>query len=121
MNMVRAGAVKHPGEWSWCGYKELLGLRKRNRLIDQAELPRTLGDGVSFDGFRSGYDEGIQEAITRQDVKRESLWTESLAVGGRNFVEEVGGRIPNRMKVVVESMGDEGEPWIVREDQEAYG
>ena len=90
-------------------------------MIDQTELLRTLGDGVSLDGFRSGYEEGIQDPITRQDVERESLWTESLAVGGRDFVEEVGGRIPNRMKVVIESMGDEGEPWIVREDQEAYG
>ena len=50
-----------------------------------------------------------------------TVMIDSLAVGGRDFVEEVGGRIPNRMKVVVESMGDEGEPWIVREDQEAYG
>ena len=87
--------------------------------LARSRLTLALNDGTA--GFRSGYDEGIQEAITRQDVKRESLWTESLAVGGRNFVEEVGGRIPNRMKVVVESMGDEGEPWIVREDQEAYG
>jgi len=102
LKRVRVGAVKHPGEWAWCGYRELLGLRKRNRLIDQAELLWTLGDGVSFlDGFRSGYEEWIQDAITRQDVERESLWTESLAAGGRDFVEEVGGRIPNRMKALL--------------------
>ena len=32
LNMVRAGEVKHPVEWDWCGYRELLGHKKRNRV-----------------------------------------------------------------------------------------
>ena len=35
MNMVRAGVVGHPAEWEWCGYKEVLGEKKRYRLVDR--------------------------------------------------------------------------------------
>ena len=38
MNMVRAGIVEHPRDWRWCGYDELVGIRKRYRLIDIAGL-----------------------------------------------------------------------------------
>lgn len=38
MNMVRAGAVKHPREWAWTGYQELMGLRKRYRVVDVRAL-----------------------------------------------------------------------------------
>ena len=29
LNMVRAGVVRHPAEWAWCGYHELVGKRRR--------------------------------------------------------------------------------------------
>ena len=45
----------------------------------------------------------------------------NLRTAGPRNVVEGGERIPNRMKVVVQSMGDEGEPWIIRDDQEVYG
>jgi len=35
LNMVRAGVVSHPREWNWTGYEELVGERKRYRLIDR--------------------------------------------------------------------------------------
>ena len=31
LNMVRAGAVKHPAEWRWSGYAELTGQLQRFR------------------------------------------------------------------------------------------
>lgn len=32
MNMVRAGVVRHPSEWAWCGYNEVVGSRKRYKV-----------------------------------------------------------------------------------------
>jgi putative transposase len=29
LNMVRAGKVTHPHDWQWCGYHELVGLKRR--------------------------------------------------------------------------------------------
>ena len=34
MNMVRAGVVKHPSEWEFCGYNEIQNPRKRKGIID---------------------------------------------------------------------------------------
>jgi putative transposase len=42
LNMVRAGAVKHPSEWRWDGYSELMGLRQRYRLLDMEKLLQRL-------------------------------------------------------------------------------
>jgi len=43
LNMVRAGVVKHPAQWRWCGYDELSGKRSRYRIIDLERLWETLG------------------------------------------------------------------------------
>ena len=43
LNMVRAGAVKHPSQWRWCGYDELTGKRSRYRIINQERLLDELG------------------------------------------------------------------------------
>jgi putative transposase len=98
--MVRAGVVGHPREWDWCGCQELLGLKKRNRLVDMEALLSRLGDGVTLAGFRSEYERTLEEALAVRDLNRDPRWTESLAVGGREFVEDVGRQIPNRMEVV---------------------
>ena len=34
MNMVRAGVVRHPLEWPFCGYTEIQAPRERYALID---------------------------------------------------------------------------------------
>ena len=34
LNMVRASAASHPSDWTWCGYREIVGERKRYCLLD---------------------------------------------------------------------------------------
>gem|GEM_PF-5338426 len=43
LNMVRAGAVKHPSEWDTCGYNEIQSPKKRYGLIDHNCLVELLG------------------------------------------------------------------------------
>ena len=38
LNMVRCGVVTHPREWPWVGYHEIMGSRRRYRLIDLDRL-----------------------------------------------------------------------------------
>jgi putative transposase len=33
LNMVRAGVVRHPSEWPWCGHGELAGEKWRLSVI----------------------------------------------------------------------------------------
>jgi putative transposase len=38
LNMVRAGVVKHPEDWSFCGYRYILSPPKRYRLTDNKKI-----------------------------------------------------------------------------------
>ena len=122
LNMVRAGVVSHPSEWEWTGYRELMGERRRNRLIDLPMLCRVLEldqpDGI--DGFRQQYRLAIEEAIARRELKRQSVWTESIAVGDQEWADALGGRIRNRRRVVVEEDADDPGLWCVREQHPGY-
>ncbi len=44
LNMVRAGVVREPAEWAWCGYGELVGLRRRYRVVDLSACAEALAD-----------------------------------------------------------------------------
>lgn len=119
LNMVRAGVVKHPREWAWTGYQELMALRTRYRVVDQERLLELLG-GREPEEFRKNYEVAIQEAVNRHQLERDAKWTESLAVGCEAFVKEVGRQIRNRMGVeLVDEQSGDG-TWLVREAQAAY-
>jgi hypothetical protein len=88
MNMVRAGVVKHPSKWNFCGYNEILNPPERYTLIDNDRL-------VSFCGysdnkkFQIDYKALIDDEIKKNNLKRKSYWTESIAVGNQNFIEDM--------------------------------
>ena len=82
LNMVSCGVVKHPSQWDWSGYCELMGHKKRNRLLKLTKLLELLG-GVEISEFRRHYEKLVMERIEKDWMKREGQWTESLAVGGQ--------------------------------------
>jgi len=43
LNMVRAGVVRHPGEWKAGGYREIQVAPERYRIVNRAELAEVLG------------------------------------------------------------------------------
>jgi putative transposase len=117
LNMVRAGVVSSPSEWAWCGYQELSGLRNRYRVIDRKSLADALAPGRAWPQIAEHYVETVQGLLRSERLLREACWTESLAVGGEGFVQRIGARIANRMKV--ETVQDKG-VWLVREAPSAY-
>ncbi len=86
LNMVRAGVVKHPTEWTMSGYNEIQGPQDRYTLIDMKGLMRLCGL-PNKEQLRIEYKELIENYIN-DNGSRESLWTESIAVGNRQFVED---------------------------------
>ena len=88
LNMVRAGVVDRPEDWRWSGCRELLGLRSRYRVVDLDRLVAVTG-AASLEDFREAYRAALGRGVAR-GPKREAGWTESVAVGGREFVEEIG-------------------------------
>ncbi len=120
MNMVRAGVVGQPSEWRWCGDDELMGRRSRYRLLCVERMLESL-DMPSIEDFQRIYSEGIREQIARRTVSREALWTDSLAVGDRTFVERVATRFGQRRRFTYGEAVDAGpNACCVREDQPRY-
>ena len=87
LNMVRAGVVQHPSEWVYSGYSEIQKPRYKCSLIDHERL-RTLAGFDSHDKFRTAHRRWVYDALIDGSHKRESLWTESIAVGSEQFVEK---------------------------------
>ena len=115
LNMVRCGVVSHPREWAWSGYGELMGLRRRHRLLDLDKLLWLAGTKV-VDDFRRNLEASLQERIAKSQMKREAKWTESIAVGSEGFVTKLEGQVGNRQQMEVVS---EGQTWVLREYYES--
>lgn len=112
LNMVRAGVVGHPAQWPWGGYPELMGLRKRYRLLDQDRLIERLGCRAA--DFGEEYERSLAEVLANNDRARDPKWTESLAVGSHEFVEKMKRTFSHRRELTVEEHASSG-TWTIRE------
>ena len=118
LNMVRAGVVNHPSEWRWCGHQELVGERRRYRLIDREGLAHLLGAGLREE-FEQAYPQAIEEAIAQGKLERQPWWTESIAVGDEEFIERVKAQTLSRRRLHSGQAADG--VWVVREGTPSYG
>jgi len=92
LNMLRAGVVAHPGEWSVCGYREIQHPPERYRIIDRQELQRW--SSVQSDAeLTITHSKWVEDAICSSERVREPIWTESIAVGSANYVNSVKARL----------------------------
>ena len=98
LNMVRAGAVKHPKDWEFCGYNEILDPPGRYRLIDRKALLSCCGI-TDPDEFRTYYKDLVAYTLAHGSLKRESLWTNSLAVGSRQYIEHNQHKFGRQYKI----------------------
>ena len=116
-NMVRAGVVRHPSQWSFSGYNEIQEPRRKNVLIDYERLQRLLGAG-SYEQLRSSHKGWVEEYLGDGKKDREEEWTGSIAVGNRPFVEKVKAVLGFRAKG--RKITRSGEGYQVREAPARY-
>ena len=117
LNMVRAGVVSHPEEWPFSGYSEIQNPRKRYGLIDHDRL-MDLVEVKSHQELRQAHKEWIEEKLKNGDTFREDQWTESLAVGGEEFVKEIQDKLGFR--AIGRKVTKDGEQQQLREAQRPY-
>jgi hypothetical protein len=110
--------VAHPQDWPWVGYQEIMGLRRRYRLIDLERLCWRLR-ASSVDQLRKNLAESLAQRIERGQLSRQPRWTESLAVGSNGFVERIRPLILSRRETEV--VKTEGNVWLLRETPIPYG
>lgn len=117
MNAVRAGIVRHPADWRFCGYQEIAGRRERKGLIDKPLLMQFLG--VGNEGKLSGlYQRWIQEALDSGDLSRKPIWTESVAVGRAEFIDRIQGELG--LRAVHREKINESGSYVLRESRGDY-
>jgi putative transposase len=95
LNMVRAGVVKHPEEWPFSGYNEILEPRQRYGLIDFDGL-RELFNFRSISELANAYRGWVEGSMKEGRFSRDGKWTASIAVGKKEFVEKVKERLGAR-------------------------
>jgi len=123
LNMVRAGVVNHPEQWEWSGYRELMGKRKRYRVIDLSLLMDKCQVN-SINELRDKYQLIMGRHLDRGTMEREPQWTESLAVGGELFIDSVKDLLGARRTLLLEEEipSDDGiSAWSIREKKANYG
>jgi putative transposase len=88
LNMRRAGAVKTIEEWKHTGLHEFTGAKRRYCVIDKDRLIKCLGMRT-FEDFQLWYTKTLQKIIKEQYLAKESFWSNSIAVGNEDWVNEI--------------------------------
>jgi len=92
LNMVRAGVVDHPSKWPFCGYNKIQDPPSRYSLIDRRQLMRLLGSDNS-ETLSVVYNNWLENVLRKGGHVREEKWTQSIAVGGKFFIEDVKDKL----------------------------
>ena len=119
LNMVRAKVVEHPGEWPFSGYYELQQPRQRwrNQLVDWRELLALFGMR-DIQHLRTARREWVEEGSRLRALKRDPRWTESVAVGSKDYVEGIMKRLGGKAKG--RDVRGEGGTYALQENGKAY-
>ncbi|SMC96748.1 REP element-mobilizing transposase RayT [Desulfocicer vacuolatum DSM 3385] len=119
LNMVRAGIVKHPSEWEFSGYNEIQNPRQRYRIIDYEALKNLFGFS-DLNHMKESHQKWIDEALKNDSLKRETHWTQSVAVGGKTFLQSVKEDLNHNVQGRSVASTESGS-FQLREAQTSYG
>jgi len=97
LNMVRAGVVAHPCQWEFGGYAEIQSDPVKDSITDCGALMELLRID-SIQALRKLRGEWVEERLARGELAREGRWTESVAVGSRDFTERIKAKLGLRAK-----------------------
>ena len=92
--------------------------RRRYRLLDLKRLCWRQATG-DIQELRRNLEAALVDAIARGVVKREAIWTESLAVGRAGFVEKIQPTVLTRRETEVIEVGEDVS--VLRESPSPYG
>ena len=113
LNMVRAGVVRHPSEWPFCGYNEFMQNPRRYRLIDIRTVMNLIGI-YDLKALKNFYSECIESTLASDKMTRDALWTESIAVGTEAFISNVHNQLGYKAKY--RNIHKIQKSWIIKDD-----
>jgi putative transposase len=117
MDMVRAGVVSHPEEWSHSGYQEIQAPPKRYSMIDIHALME-LGGFHHLETLQKAHREWVTAELQNDKRKRQAYWTESVAVGSEQYLIDIQDALG--ASATSKACKTEGEVFILKEPEMAY-
>jgi REP element-mobilizing transposase RayT len=114
MNMVRAGAVSHPSEWLHCGYHEIQQMPSRYRLIDRECLIGLCGM-QNDQQLVAQHRDWIEQQVQVDTLKRDTKWSESVAVGGAGFAGHLQQQLG--IQAAGRKVREAGDAYVLREPE----
>jgi len=118
LNAVRAGIVQHPDRWPYGGYAEIMKKKIRYRLIDVDKLKTLLGLNSSSQHLQLRR-EWVEERMRQAGLlKREAIWTESVAAGSREFTEKLKAELG--AKGIGKTIDEQEGVFKLRENETSY-
>ncbi len=117
LNMVRAGVVKHPRQWMFGGYNEIMQPRRKCGLIDHSKLMHLCGHD-SYESFADRYEAWVMATMSGAKLQRESQWSQSLAVGSASYVYRIKAQMGH--KAIGRKIQSTNPGYALREAVEGY-
>jgi putative transposase len=95
VTVVRAGVARNLSEWVYGGYHEIQNPKQRFSLINHKVLAGSLGisDGIQLAEFHWQW---VEEVLKNSTNKRGAKWSESIAVGDKEFVSDIKSKLGSR-------------------------
>lgn len=90
LQMIATGKYNHPALWEYSGWHELVGIKRRYRVISMSHVMEAWGAGTNIKKFRSDYVQAIETCCTDKSFGCLATWTNALAVGPYEWIDDVG-------------------------------
>ena len=85
LNMVRTVRIGHPSAWEDGGHNEIQSPKQRYSLIDRPKLIELLNK-KDEEELKTAHSMWVETILRNGPSCRNPLWTESIAVGDKNFI-----------------------------------
>ena len=117
LNMVRAGIVRHPDQWANGGYHEIQNPKQRYSIVNRQKLADLLGI-KDCDQLADYHRKWVEDVLKSGSNQRDTKWTQSIAVGDKEFVMETKAKLGAKAIGRREMKNFEG--YELRESQNPY-
>lgn len=95
LNMIRAGVVQHPSEYSISGYNEIQNPPERYSILNRKKL-LDLFAIHDESRFRQVHREWVENELKNGPSLRNFLWSESVAIGSEYFIKDIQQKLAGR-------------------------
>lgn len=98
LQVIATGKCIHPAEWKYSGWHELVGIKKRYRVISMSHAMEAWEAGINIKKFRLEYVRAIEACCTNKSFGCLATWADALAVGPSEWITDVSISIPENCK-----------------------